>query len=398
MVTNMARVKISEFRAKTMLATALGKTYDGVSIDLSQPLEPQLMALAEDKTYVIKVDQAIKKRMKQGLVKLDIHKSDVESVLREFADRGFRYCLIEPLFAHDSSAEHYLSFSSGRDGTTVSWSIRGGIDVEDAAESVQTAVATPENLQRIEADLALPNGFLQKIGETFDAAYGCFLEINPLVSNGDDPKLLDVAVEVDSEAGYLSRAYWTSDDIRSYRQQTPEEVAIGELAAQSRASLRYEVINPDGAVWLLLSGGGASVTVADEVNNRGFGEQLGNYGEYSGNPSEPETFGYTEQLLQSLLKSKASQKVLVIAGGVANFTDVRTTFSGVIRALDKYSDQLQTQGVKVFVRRGGPHELEGLALIRDCLAKNNLLGEVHGPELPLAESVSAALTSLGAAS
>jgi succinyl-CoA synthetase beta subunit len=210
--------------------------------------------------------------------------------------------------------------------------------------------------------------------------------------------LLDVAGEVDGEAAHLTRQFWTGEDVRSYRQLTDEEKIIADLAAKSRSSLRYEVINPDGAVWLLLSGGGASVTVADEVNNRGFGKLLGNYGEYSGNPTEPETFAYTEQLLQSLLGSKASKKVLVIAGGVANFTDVRTTFTGVIRAIDKYADQLRDQAVKVYVRRGGPHEVEGLAIMRNALEKAGLLGDVHGPELPLADSVSAALSQLGAAS
>jgi len=392
----MARVKISEFRAKTMVAHGLGANYDGISVDTSQSIEEQLVSLSETERYVVKVDQAIKKRMKQGLVKLDQSKSDVASAVREYADRGFRYCLVEPMLPHDSSAEHYLSFSSGRDGTSVAWSLQGGIDIEEAAESVQVAPATDDSLARVASDLAVPHEFLVSIRDTFDAAFGCFLEINPLVSNGNEPKLLDVAAEVDGEAAHLTRDYWTAADVRSYRQLTDEEKVIQGLAAKSRASLRYEIINPNGAIWLLLSGGGASVTVADEVNNRGFGELLGNYGEYSGNPSEPETFGYTEQLLLSLLKSTAPQKVLVIAGGVANFTDVRTTFTGVIRAIDKYADQLRSQRVKVYVRRGGPHEVEGLALIRDALAKHELLGEVHGPELPLAESVSTALTSLGA--
>lgn len=390
----MARVKISEYRAKTMLAAGLGVSYEGVSVDTTQALDELLASLLEDKTYVVKVDQAIKKRMKQGLAKLNLGKSDVESALHEFGDKGFRYCLVEPMFTHDAAAEHYVSFTNDREGTHIAWSSQGGIDIEEAADSIQTALASDENLDLAASGLSVPVAFLKNVRATFDAAYGCFLEINPLVSNGDHPMMLDVAAEMDGEASYLTRSYWTNDDVRSYRQLTPEEALIADLASKSRASLRYEIINPNGAVWLLLSGGGASVTVADEVHNRGYGELLGNYGEYSGNPSEPETFAYTEQLLQSLLKSSAAQKVLIIAGGVANFTDVRTTFSGVIRAFNKYADQLQSQGVKVYVRRGGPHEVEGLALISEALSQKGLLGAVHGPELPLAESVSTALASL----
>jgi len=391
----MARQKISEFRAKSILGRALAKPYDGVSIDTAAPLDTQLAALADDGRYVVKVDQAVKKRMKQGLVKLDRSKAQLAEDIQELASRGFRYCLIDPLHPHDSAAEHYLAFAHDRDGTSIAFSKQGGIDIEDAAESVQQLVATPENLEHIAHELAVPVDFLTAIRDTFDNSYTSFLEINPLVSNGDNPLLLDVAAEVDGEAAHLAREYWTTADFRTFRNQTPEEKVIAELASTSRASLRYEVINPDGAIFLLLSGGGASIVVADEVNNRGFGTLLGNYGEYSGNPSEAETFGYTEQLLLSLLKSSAKEKVLVIAGGVANFTDVRTTFSGVIRAIDTYADKLASQGVKVFVRRGGPHEVEGLALIQACLEKHGLLGEVHGPELPMADSVSAALAHLG---
>jgi succinyl-CoA synthetase beta subunit len=393
----MARQKISEFRAKTMLARGLEQPYAGISIDTNQPLEPQLVALPADGRFVVKVDQAVKKRMKQGLVKLDRSKADLEADLQEFAAKGFSSCLIEPLYPHEATAEHYLAFSHGRDGTTVAFSTQGGIDIESAADNVQELVASDENLEQVATTLMVPVEFLKGTRTIFDNSSTSFLEINPLVSTENSPLLLDVAAEVDGEAAHLSREYWSAEDYRVFRKQTPEEVIISELAATSRASLRYEVINPDGAIFLLLSGGGASIVVADEVNNRGFGHLLGNYGEYSGNPSEAETFAYTEQLLHSLLQSNAERKVLIIAGGVANFTDVRTTFSGVIRAIQKLASELADQGVTVFVRRGGPHEVEGLALMQSCLEQAGLLGAVHGPELPLAESVSDALQSLGVA-
>lgn len=391
----MARAKISEFRAKTIVLAGLSQSYKGVSIDTMQPLEPQLAALPDEPAFVVKVDQAIKKRMKQGLVKLNRSRDELAADVQAFAEQGYRYCLIELMYPHEASDEHYVAFENGRDGTTILYSPQGGIDIESAADSISRLPATDDNLAQAAEVLAVPPEFLISLRDTFDAAYGCFLEINPLVG-GSQPVPLDIAAEVDGEAGYLTRDFWSSNDFRAWRQQTPEEAAISELAASSRASLRFEVINPDGAVFLLLSGGGASIVVADEVKNRGYGELLGNYGEYSGNPSEPETFAYTEQLLLTLLKSKAPRKVLVIAGGVANFTDVRTTFSGVIRAIEQYADELSAQGVKVFVRRGGPHELEGLALMRACLEKNGLLGKVHGPELPLADSVGAALHYLEA--
>jgi len=391
----MARVKLSEYRAKTILSEALGQHYAGRSVDASKSIREQLESLDKSQKYVVKVDQAIKKRMKQGLVLLDQSFEQLESAVQQLAEKGFRYCLVEPMVAHDGDQERYLSFGYDRDNNQLTYSQSGGIDIEEQADAVSHLEVTDENLSKAAAELGVEASFLQTLAKTFDDIYASFLEINPLALVDGKPFMLDVALEVDGEAAHLAHKYWTADDIRVYRRQTPEEVAVAELAVQSRASLRYEVINPNGSVFLLLSGGGASIVVADEVNNRGFGEQLGNYGEYSGNPSAAETEAYTHELLTTLLKSEAPKKVMIIAGAVANFTDVRATFSGVIKAIEGLAEDLRKQGVKVYVRRGGPHQEAGLANMQKCLEDCGLLGAVHGPDLPLAESVTAALAELG---
>ena len=79
-----------------------------------------------------------------------------------------------------------------------------------------------------------------------------------------------------------------------------------------------------------------------------------------------------------LHESNAAKKILIIAGGVANFTDVKKTFNGLIKALDEVSLQLKQQSVKVFVRRGGPNEKEGLAHMEKFLRDNDLLGSIYG--------------------
>ena len=131
--------------------------------------------------------------------------------------------------------------------------------------------------------------------------------------------------------------------------------------------------------------------MADEVYNLGKGHELANYGEYSGNPNEEETLIYTKNILNLLLKSNSQNKVLIIGGGVANFTDIRITFRGVVRALGDVRDELKIQNVRIFVRRGGPHQDEGLALMRKFLEENGIEGEVYGPELVLTDIVSKAL-------
>jgi succinyl-CoA synthetase beta subunit len=158
------------------------------------------------------------------------------------------------------------------------------------------------------------------------------------------------------------------------------------------------LLNPDGAFFLLLSGGGASIVVADEVNNQGHGQLLANYGEYSGNPNAEETYLYTKQVLSLMLKSKAPRKVLIIGGGVANFTDISKTFKGVIQALSEVKVQMRKQNIKVFVRRGGPNEADGLAQMEKFLLREDLHGRVAGPELTMSKIVPLAAETVGAAS
>jgi len=56
---------------------------------------------------------------------------------------------------------------------------------------------------------------------------------------------------------------------------------------------------------------------------------------------------------------------------------------------------MKTQGIKVFVRRGGPFEVEGLAMMREFLEREGLLGTVAGPEMMLAAIIPLAIDSLG---
>ena len=167
-----------------------------------------------------------------------------------------------------------------------------------------------------------------------------------------------------------------------------------KLDANSPASFNLNVLNPDGSVFLLLSGGGASVVIADEVHNLGLGKELANYGEYSGNPNMEETYIYTSQVMKLMLASKAKNKVLFVGGAVANFTDIANTFAGIIKALDKYGDELAGQGVKIYVRRGGPRQEIGLAKIEAALRQHNLFGGVYSPKTSIPEALHTALKGL----
>jgi ATP-citrate lyase beta-subunit len=134
--------------------------------------------------------------------------------------------------------------------------------------------------------------------------------------------------------------------------------------------------------------------IADEVYNVGLGDQLANYGEYSGNPNTDETYDYTMQLMKLIIDSKAPKKVLFIGGAVANFTDIAKTFAGIIRAFDDSAAALKKQDLKVFVRRGGPNQEIGLEKIKVALEKHGMLGGVYGPDVSISDALQAALAEL----
>ena len=413
----MARKKISEFRAKSLLHQSLDLPYLGISFNSEFDRLSKLDVLLDSKKhYVLKVDEGIKRRFKKGLVHLHLSQSEVKSRIKSLQEKGYIQFLIEPYIKHDNSYEKFLAIERVREGLQIYFSDRGGIDIETHEESVGKFIvpystddinrlATKKYMEKMIRTIRISPDTLALILKTFELNYFSFLEINPLIVLMTNFYILDCAVEVDSTAEFFAAHQsvhgsvdetWSSADFveGEVRQKTEEEKNIEELSSKSQASFKLDILNPNGSIFMLLSGGGASIVLADEVANLGKGKELANYGEYSGNPNAEETYLYTKNLLSLLLKSNAKRKALLIAGGVANFTDVRITFRGIIKALEEVKDKLYQQKVSVFVRRGGPYQEEGLTLMKQFLEKEKLLGEVKGPEMVLTEIVSKALEYL----
>ncbi len=155
-------------------------------------------------------------------------------------------------------------------------------------------------------------------------------------------------------AQFFVKGAWTGEDLPPARAKHPAESRVNELQKTTPASLKLTVLNPDGSLFFLLSGGGGSIVIEDQAALAGLGSSIGNYGEYSGGPTREETYLYAREVIGLLLASTAPRRALIIAGGVANFTDVAKTFAGIIDALGERAQELREAGVKVFVRRGGP--------------------------------------------
>lgn len=394
----MPRKKLSEYRSKKIIYKTINTPYTGWPISTAQPLDEQLDVIPDDiVTFVVKVDQGIKGRFKKGLVLLDIKKNDLKKAVQTLNSKGYEHFIVEPQVTHHDNEERYLSISYQRSGATLNYTKHGGIHVESHTDTMlHVSLDAATNWQELATETGFTEWQLQDMWRTFQDSYMTLLEINPYIVTNDAVKILDTAIEVDDAGAFYTTDTWSEKDFRraTSRQLTKEEQTVIALGEKSPASFKLEVINPDGSVFVLLSGGGASIVAADEIYAAGKGKELANYGEYSGNPNTEEAYIYTKAVLSLLCKSTASQKVLIIGGAVANFTDIANTFTGVIQAIDEVARELQKQGVKVFVRRGGPRQEIGLAKIKAALEKHGLLGAVHTPKTPLPTVIHEALEEI----
>jgi|SRR3989344_3497998 len=382
----MARVKLTEYRAKKLL---LGEAYHGIA--LGKETREKMPTKGR---WVIKVDEGMKKRMKRGLVVVDCSPKEASLHIAKWKKKGFSRFLVEPLVPHNAAEEKYFSLERVRGGFRLLYG-QGGIDVEKDPDAIHSLVlASREDMPKAAKVSGVSESFLTRVIELFDGSHVAFFEINPLVAQGEAPYPLDAAVLVDDAGLFFAKGAWNESDLVRGVRTHPTEKAVARLQQTTPASLKLTVLNPDGALFFLLSGGGASIVAADEAALLGAGTLLGNYGEYSGGPSREETYLYAKELIGLLLASHAKKKALVIAGGVANFTDVAETFAGIIDALSETSRKLREAGIRIFVRRGGPNEKVGLQMMSDFLKKERLFGAVYGSETPITQPVDEAVASI----
>jgi ATP-citrate lyase beta-subunit len=206
-----------------------------------------------------------------------------------------------------------------------------------------------------------------------------------------------MVAKLDDTAGFMMAEEWGDIEYPTpfgMEEKSPEVLAIEEADAKTGASLKLTLLKPEARIWTMVAGGGASVVYADTIADMAGIDDLANYGEYSGGPTTAETRFYAETILDLMTREKDPQgrdKILIIGGAIANFTDVAKTFTGIIQAFEKYADKMKDVGVKIYVRRGGPNYEKGLKDIKEAADRLGLPIKVHGPETHLTDVVRMAL-------
>lgn len=366
-------------------------------------------------TLVCKPDQLIKRRGKLGLIKAGADINGVKEWLgnklgKEFhigsAKGKLKNFLIEPFVPHQQNEEFYVCIYSHRCADTILFHHEGGIDIGDVdAKAVKYDVLIGCELteEDVKSKLLInaPSGSIECLTQFIVSLYTAYrdlhftyLEINPLVFTGGKIYILDLAAKIDQCAEFLCKAKWGDVEFPPPfgRDALPEEAYIAELDAKSGASLKLTILNRSGRIWTMVAGGGASVIYADTICDLGGAAELANYGEYSGAPTEQQTYEYAKTVLGLMTEEiRPEGKVLIIGGGIANFTNVAATFKGIVRSLREFQQKLIEGHVSIYVRRAGPNYQEGLRIMREL---GNTLGvpiHVFGPETHMTSIVSMAL-------
>ncbi|XP_068387578.1 ATP-citrate synthase isoform X2 [Eschrichtius robustus] len=366
-------------------------------------------------SLVVKPDQLIKRRGKLGLVGVNLTLDGVKSWLKPRLGqeatvgkaRGFlKNFLIEPFVPHTQEEEFYVCIYATREGDYVLFHHEGGVDVGDVdakAQRLLVGVDEKLNLEGIKKHLLVhaPEdkkeilaSFISGLFNFYEDLYFTYLEINPLVVTKDGVYILDLAAKVDATADYICKVKWGDIEFPPPfgREAYPEEAYIADLDAKSGASLKLTLLNPKGRIWTMVAGGGASVVYSDTICDLGGVNELANYGEYSGAPSEQQTYDYAKTILSLMTREKHPDgKILIIGGSIANFTNVAATFKGIVRAIRDYQGPLKEHEVTIFVRRGGPNYQEGLRVMGEVGKTTGIPIHVFGTETHMTAIVGMAL-------
>lgn len=421
----MAKKAIREYDAKRMMSRGLpGASGGKFSYDARMALvlpETDLATLPEKEPWllseplVVKPDQLFGKRGKNNLILLNADWGTAKQWIRERMNKEvtiiqitgrttgvLTHFLIEPFIQH--AQEYYVAFTTAKTHDVIYFSVHGGVDIEAVWNAVmETKIGILSNIDDVKLNLPADlqdretvEAFVRALYRFFCDYHFAYLEINPFALERGKVIPLDTVARVDDYAAFPCAEKWGRLEFPKAfgMATTPEERRVEEIDDRTGASLKLIVLHPQGRIWNLVAGGGASVIYADTVADLGLADELANYGEYSGDPSMEDTYEYTKVVLDLMTRKKDPKgrpKFLLVGGSIANFTDVAQTFTGIIKAIEEYSERLKAVNSRIYVRRGGPNYEAGLAKFRKLGASLGLPIEVYGPETHMTKIVRMAL-------
>jgi len=349
---------------------------------------------------VVKAHEALGSRFKLGLVKVGLDLKGAEAATKEMIGRQVgsitvSQVIVSEMISHKE--EYYCAVKSTREGTDILVANCGGIEVESNWDRVKRLAVevgqqpSEEALERLAKDAGFTGSLLKKMAEFAGKMFTCFdsedaqyLEVNPVVVREHEHDLiaLDAVTLLDGDAKFRHPDWNFAFAAEFGRAYSKHEMEVMAVDSKIKGSVKFIEI-PGGDTAMLPAGGGASVYYSDAVVARG--GKLANYAEYSGDPPD-----WAVEVLTDKVCSLPGIKNIIVGGAIANFTDVKKTFGGIINGFRKAKSEGKLKDVKIWVRRGGPREKEGLDAMR-ALKDEGFDINVFDRNTPLTDIVDKAL-------
>lgn len=406
--------KIHEYHAKAALTRQLGLDHNLIHITSLSQLNglPTQHAWLLTSQLAAKPDVLIGKRGKNGLLCINHNWEEVkewitskwqaEVTLPNHQALLLDSFIVEEYQPHSAHEEWFLAFRSQTDIDELLLSNVGGSNVEEENQTMPTLkIDLLTGLDADELTFFLSehgsyfSGFTKQFALLITKLYDFFvenslveLEINPLIWHDHQPFIADLKIVADTDGLSEEQIQLFFPNSSPTTEIQKAEQFIQSLDNSSGASLKFRALNPNGSIWPLVAGGGASMVVADALAARNLSNEIAFYGEYSGNPDHLLTYQYANTIIRLLLDAQTNHpKHLLILGAIANFTDVAETFKGIEMAIQEHVDSLKKQNVHVWVRRGGPNYQAGIRHIDETLNKLGIPHTVAGPEIGLTKFI-----------
>ncbi|MGQ0810596.1 MAG: ATP citrate lyase citrate-binding domain-containing protein [Nitrospiraceae bacterium] len=349
---------------------------------------------------VVKAHEALGSRFKLGLVKVGLDLKGAEAAAKEMLGRQVGSITVSQVIVSEMvphKEEYYCAVKSTREGVDILVANCGGIEVESNWDRVKRLALevgqqpTPEALAKLAQDAGFAGPLAKKVADFAGKMFACFdnedaqyLEVNPVVVREDEGELvaLDAVTLLDGDAKFRHPDWNFAFAAEFGRAYSKNELDVMAVDSKIKGSVKFIEIS-GGDTAMLPAGGGASVYYSDAVVARG--GKLANYAEYSGDPPD-----WAVEVLTDKVCSLPGIRNIIVGGAIANFTDVKKTFGGIIAGFRKAKSEGKLNGVKIWVRRGGPREKEGLDAMR-ALKDEGFDIHVFDRQTPLTDIVDKAL-------
>jgi citryl-CoA synthetase large subunit len=345
---------------------------------------------------VAKVQVLSGRRGKRGGVKVVANSKQLKAFCQEFFGKDFdgeqvKYILLSEKAEIEKELYASISYDTVLKIPFFLFCEEGGVDIEDVK------LKNPEKIMRIninpttgisqkeigkitkDEDLA---DFITRLWDVF-CRFDCrFVEVNPLARVGEDYLAIDAKVILDDNGKSRQKEIEVIEKGASTAVPTKREIEAHKIDAEDyRGSAGSTFIEFDGdpdekygaGIAILASGGGASLLVMDAVVAEG--GKCANYTEYSGNPSAAKVEKLTEITL-----SREGLAGCMVAGAVANFTDIYETLSGFANGLVAAKPKVD---YPIVIRRGGPRQKEAFEMLEKLAESGGYDIHLFGGETPI---------------